>query len=140
MPSSNIPAYSSDKSIEFLIPLVNLFDTDTEMIVVPADIQIVIPEIALEVEAIVVASLAGVLDLTDHIDSEPTHFVIPEATALVAPVRHHRLVEACRWVSLETVLTLGDTKRDAEFRLKQCEPGWIQDSARLRRLEEHLGI
>ncbi|GKC56773.1 reverse transcriptase domain-containing protein, partial [Tanacetum coccineum] len=32
------------------------------------------------------------------------------------------------------------TFEDAEFRLEQCERGWIQDRARIRRLEEHLGI
>nr|GEW42971.1 reverse transcriptase domain-containing protein [Tanacetum cinerariifolium] len=30
------------------------------------------------------------------------------------------------------------TSEDAEFRLEQCERGWIQDRARIRRLEEHL--
>ncbi|GJX15128.1 hypothetical protein Tco_0206886 [Tanacetum coccineum] len=29
---------------------------------------------------------------------------------------------------------------DAEDRLEQCERGWIHDRARIRRLEEHLGI
>ncbi|GKE57068.1 hypothetical protein Tco_1496253 [Tanacetum coccineum] len=29
---------------------------------------------------------------------------------------------------------------DAEDRLEQCEHGWIHDKARIRRLEEHLGI
>nr|GEV44927.1 hypothetical protein [Tanacetum cinerariifolium] len=30
------------------------------------------------------------------------------------------------------------TSEDAKFRLEQCERGWIQDRARIRRLEEHL--
>ncbi|GJY83743.1 reverse transcriptase domain-containing protein [Tanacetum coccineum] len=242
-------------------------DIETEMIVVPADIPTVIPEISLEVEATAVASPAGVLDLTDHPDLEPTlvgpsrkrcrsppptsfvpppdttaeavmpEFGIPEAMASVAPVRRRRLVEARRqaftrdgidtWRHYEgepryemeegylaqILLITGEPihytipllvvrlvrldghiedihnhqrevlvariesdeqdienmhtrfrcveaqvailrgllgiagvrmtglefrAKDAEFRLEQCERGWIQDSACIRRLEEHL--
>ncbi|GKF38531.1 hypothetical protein Tco_0118592, partial [Tanacetum coccineum] len=66
-------------------------------------------------------------------------FVIPEATAPVAPVKCHRLIEACRQAFARDV-RISDLKfraADVEFRLEQCERGWIQDSARIRRLEEH---
>ncbi|GJX79485.1 hypothetical protein Tco_0327634 [Tanacetum coccineum] len=72
MPASDIPvpAYSSGESVESSISLVILSDTETEMTIVPTNIPIVIPEIALEVEAVAVASPASALDLTVHLISE----------------------------------------------------------------------
>nr|GEY23458.1 putative reverse transcriptase domain-containing protein [Tanacetum cinerariifolium] len=55
-------------------------------------------------------------------------FVIPEATTPIAPFRCRR------------ILDLEFRADDVEFRLDQCERGWIRDSARIKRLEEHLGM
>ncbi|GKG65913.1 hypothetical protein Tco_0689104, partial [Tanacetum coccineum] len=38
------------------------------------------------------------------------------------------------------IMDLEFRAEDAEDRLEQCELGWIHDRARIRRLEEHLGI
>ncbi|GJX83631.1 hypothetical protein Tco_0333112 [Tanacetum coccineum] len=44
------------------------------------------------------------------------------------------------WIAGVRMTDLEFRAEDAEFRLHQCERGWIQDRARIRRLEEHLGI
>ncbi|GKD91868.1 hypothetical protein Tco_1371705 [Tanacetum coccineum] len=44
------------------------------------------------------------------------------------------------WIAGVRMTDLEFRAQDAEFRLHQCERGWIQDRARIRRLEEHLGI
>ncbi|GKB53686.1 reverse transcriptase domain-containing protein [Tanacetum coccineum] len=87
MPASDIPvpAYSSGESVESSISLVILSDTETEMTIVPTDIPIVIPEIALEVEAVAVASPASALDLTVHLISESNPSKDP-------PSSYHQLV------------------------------------------------
>nr|GFA59603.1 hypothetical protein [Tanacetum cinerariifolium] len=64
-------------------------------------------------------------------------FVIPEATTPIAPFRCRRLIEAPRWAFARDDLEF--RADDVEFRLDQCERGWIRDSARIKRLEEHLG-
>ncbi|GKB11508.1 hypothetical protein Tco_0845431 [Tanacetum coccineum] len=76
MPALNIPvhAYSSSQSVGSSILLFILSDTETEMTVIPTDIPVVIPEIALEVEVVVVASPASALNLNVHLDSESNPF------------------------------------------------------------------
>ncbi|GKD87557.1 hypothetical protein Tco_1358711, partial [Tanacetum coccineum] len=62
--------YSSGESVGSSTSLIILSDTETVMTVVLAVVPTIILEIASEAEAAVVASLAGVLDLAIHHDSE----------------------------------------------------------------------
>ncbi|GKA63909.1 hypothetical protein Tco_0763515 [Tanacetum coccineum] len=97
--------------------------------------------------------------------SDPTaeaimpEFIILEATTLVIPVRRCRRagdrdlgvrgvraeaqVAALRGllgISRVRIVDLEFRVEDAEDRLEHCERGWIHDRARIKRLEEHLGI
>nr|GEV74416.1 RNA-directed DNA polymerase, eukaryota [Tanacetum cinerariifolium] len=44
------------------------------------------------------------------------------------------------WIAGDRITDLKFQAEDTESRLHQCERGRIQDSARIRRLEEHLGV
>ncbi|GKF69930.1 hypothetical protein Tco_0202987, partial [Tanacetum coccineum] len=66
-PVISISAGSSEESVGSSISLIILldYDTETETLIIPADIHAIIPNflpVAPEVEAVVVASPAGVLD------------------------------------------------------------------------------
>ncbi|GJX00858.1 reverse transcriptase domain-containing protein [Tanacetum coccineum] len=71
----SISADSSKESVRSSISLIILLDSDTETktLIIPTDIHAIIPivpPIALEVEAAIVASPASVLDLVIHSDTE----------------------------------------------------------------------
>nr|GEZ66113.1 hypothetical protein [Tanacetum cinerariifolium] len=53
---------------------------------------------------------------------------------------HIAILHDVLWTAGVRMTDLEFRDEDADFRLQQCERGWIQDRARIRRLEEHLGI
>ncbi|GJY30344.1 hypothetical protein Tco_0413839 [Tanacetum coccineum] len=83
-----------------------------------------------------------------------SEFIIPEATTTIAPVRRVGTFQTLRaramWAEAQIAILWGllgiyivriaDLEFRAEDRLEQCERGWIHDMARIRRLEEYLGI
>nr|GEU35885.1 reverse transcriptase domain-containing protein [Tanacetum cinerariifolium] len=125
MSSSNIPFYSLSKGVEFLIPLVILSDTEIEMNV---EVPAVIPEISPKVERKVL--LARIESDEQEIETLCTRAMWEEAH--VAILRGLLRIIGVRTSDLEFRV------EEAEFRLKQCERGWIQDGVRIRILEEHL--
>nr|GEY91458.1 homeodomain-like protein [Tanacetum cinerariifolium] len=123
MPASDIPvpAYFSD------IPVLA---SDTENVIAP------------KVEATGVVSPAGVPDKTvsvARVETSEQEIEALRARAASAEANVAILRDVLR-IAGDRITDLEFQAEDTESRLHQCERGRIQDRARIRRLEEHLGI